>query len=95
MTEVLTPTQLEDALHKLPGWAIDNNKLTRTWRFADFSHAMGFITRVALLAEQQQHHPELYNVYATVRIQLSTHDAYDRITDKDLNLATAIQKLTD
>ncbi|QDU72604.1 Putative pterin-4-alpha-carbinolamine dehydratase [Mucisphaera calidilacus] len=94
MTEVLTPPQLEDALKQLPGWSIDDNKLTRTWRFADFKQAFAFLTRVADAAEQQGHHPEIYNVYATVRIQLSTHDADDRITDKDTALATAIQKLS-
>lgn len=74
-------------------WNEENNKLSRTFKFKDFSEAFAFMTRVALLAETQEHHPDWSNTYNTVHINLSTHDAGNVITDKDRNLAKAIDKL--
>ena len=67
--------------------------LEQTFQFKDFNEAWGFMNRVALLAETQGHHPDWSNVYNRVTIRLSTHDAGDVITDKDRNLAAAIDKL--
>jgi 4a-hydroxytetrahydrobiopterin dehydratase len=67
-------------------------KLERRLRFADFQTAFGFMTSVALAAEQMNHHPEWFNVYATVRIQLTTHDA-GGISAKDLHLAERVDAL--
>jgi 4a-hydroxytetrahydrobiopterin dehydratase len=58
----------------LPGWSVENGKLHREFRFADFSEAFGFMARVALLAESLGHHPEWFNVWNRVVIDLTTHD---------------------
>jgi 4a-hydroxytetrahydrobiopterin dehydratase len=74
-------------------WKEENNKLSRTFTFKDFSEALAFITRVGLLAEKHDHHPEIYNVYNSVRIQLQTHSAGNKVTEKDHSLAADIDKL--
>ncbi|MBS1583177.1 MAG: 4a-hydroxytetrahydrobiopterin dehydratase [Bacteroidetes bacterium] len=74
-------------------WEETDNKLRRTFTFADFSEAFAFMARVALVAEKMGHHPEWTNVYNKVTIALSTHDAGDVVTDKDRKLAAAIDKL--
>ncbi len=74
-------------------WKEENNQLIRHFEFADFSAAFAFMTRVALLAEQHGHHPWWSNVYNRVEIRLSTHDAGDVVTDKDRQLADAIDRL--
>lgn len=76
-------------------WKEQDNKLSRTFKFKDFSEAFAFMTRVAFLAEQQSHHPNWSNVWNTVNIELSTHDAGNIITEKDRKLAKAIDKLLD
>lgn len=76
-------------------WQEQDNRLTRTFIFKDFSEAFSFMTRVAMLAEQQAHHPNWSNVWNTVKIELTTHDAGNTITEKDRKLATAIDKLID
>ncbi len=74
-------------------WIEKDNALYKSFSFKDFSEAFGFMTRVALLAEQQNHHPLWTNVWNKVEIWLNTHDAGDTITDKDKKLAAAIDKL--
>jgi 4a-hydroxytetrahydrobiopterin dehydratase len=74
-------------------WKETSQSLTQTFEFKDFSEAFAFMTRVAILAEKQNHHPEWSNVYNKVTITLSTHDAGDIVTDKDRALAKAIDKL--
>ena len=74
-------------------WKEENNKLYRKFEFADFSAAFAFMTRVALEAEKMNHHPLWTNVWNTVEIWLSTHDAGDVVTDKDRKLAQRIDKL--
>lgn len=71
-------------------WKTENNKLKRTFRFRDFNEAFGFMTRVALIAEKMNHHPTWTNTYNTVSFELSTHDAGDVVTNKDRELAKAI-----
>ena len=73
-------------------WRLEDGKIRATLSFADFNEAWGFMTRVALLAEQQDHHPEWFNVYNRVEIALVTHDA-DGITDRDLQLAASVNAL--
>ena len=77
----------------MESWSEEDNKLVRTFKFADFSEAFAFMTRVALVAECMRHHPEWSNTYNTVHIALSTHDAGGRVTEKDLKLAEAINRL--
>lgn len=74
-------------------WQEKNNRLCKTFKFKDFSEAFTFMTRVALAAEKMDHHPFWTNVYNTVSIELSTHDAGDIVTEKDHALAKAIDKL--
>lgn len=74
-------------------WTEAGNKLYRKFQFADFSEAFAFMTRVALEAEKANHHPEWKNVWNTVEIWLSTHDAGDVVTDKDHKLSAKIDAL--
>lgn len=74
-------------------WLEENNQLKRTFQFKDFSEAFAFMTRVAILAEKQNHHPNWSNVWNTVEICLNTHDAGDIVTEKDYQLAKAIDAL--
>jgi 4a-hydroxytetrahydrobiopterin dehydratase len=74
-------------------WYEENNKLIRTFEFKDFSEAFSFMTRVALLAEKSDHHPYWTNVYNKVHIELSTHDAGNKVTVKDRELAYLIDAL--
>jgi 4a-hydroxytetrahydrobiopterin dehydratase len=74
-------------------WTEENNSLKRTITFKDFSEAFAFMTRVALLAEKADHHPNWTNVYNKVEITLNTHSAGDVVTEKDRKLAAEIDKL--
>ncbi len=78
----------------LPAWQVVQGRdaIRRELRFRDFSEAWGFMSRVALLAEQHNHHPDWSNVWNTVRVELSTHDA-GGLTEKDVALARAIDAL--
>lgn len=90
----LTDTQRDEALGALPGWTIarDGKAIACTFRFTDFSEAFAFMTRVALLAESHDHHPEWSNVYNRVEIELTTHDA-GGLSQRDMTLAQAIDAL--
>lgn len=92
MTEKLTDETLVTTLEGLPGWVLRENKLHRVLNFADFVEAFGFMSQVALIAERMNHHPEWCNVYKTVAISLTTHDA-GGITQKDIDLAQTINRL--
>ena len=74
-------------------WILENDKLKRSITFKDFSEAFAFMTRVAMLAEKMDHHPEWSNVYNKVEVTLSTHDA-DGVTDKDIAMAKAMEAWT-
>ena len=76
-------------------WIEQNNKLVREYEFEDFKEAFVFMTKVAELAEQMNHHPWWSNVYNKVRFELSTHDAGDVVTEKDEALADAIEEIFD
>ena len=90
----LTPGQREAALSDLPGWTWDEGRdaIVRSFRFADFSEAFAFMTRVALAAEKADHHPEWTNVWNRVDILLTTHDA-GGLTARDVALAKRIGAL--
>ena len=74
-------------------WTEENNQLKRSFKFSNFIEAFGFMTKVALVAEKMNHHPNWSNVYNTVDIALCTHDAGDIVTEKDRKLATEIDKI--
>ena len=81
-------------LELLPGWTdtLGREAIERTFVFKDFNEAFGFMTRAALVAEKMDHHPEWFNVYKTVEVTLSTHDA-GGLTELDVKLAEAMDKL--
>jgi 4a-hydroxytetrahydrobiopterin dehydratase len=88
----LSQQQIEEELTRLQGWVIANGKLSKEFEFENFVTAFGFMTEVALEAEKMEHHPEWYNVYGKVKIELVTHDL-DGISTYDIKLATIINKL--
>src|SRR6266702_3551962 len=94
MTERLSAEARKSALAQLPGWSETPGRdaIERTFTFADFSEAFGFMARVALVAEKHDHHPEWRNVYKTVEVTLSTHDA-GGLTMNDIALAQAMNAI--
>ena len=83
----LSDAELAEALAAHPDWSVEGGKLHREFRFRDFSQAFGFMTRAAIAAEQLDHHPEWFNVYNRVVVDLVTHDA-GGISPRDFELAT-------
>lgn len=94
MVERLSAEARKQALKGLPGWTevAGREAIGRTFTFKDFSQAFGFMARVALVAEKHDHHPEWKNVYKTVEVVLSTHDA-GGITSRDVELAKAMNAI--
>jgi 4a-hydroxytetrahydrobiopterin dehydratase len=88
----LTEKQMAEKLEKLPGWAIKSGNLHRSFEFADFNEAFGFMTRAALIAESMGHHPDWSNVWNKVDVKLSTH-SIGGLSNLDFQLATKMQKL--
>lgn len=74
-------------------WKEENNFLVRDFKFGDFQEAFAFLTRVAFLAEKQGHHPTIENTYNSVILKLNTHDEGNVVTQKDHDLASAIDKI--
>ena len=74
-------------------WKEEDNKLKKTFKFKDFQEAFAFMTRVAFLAEAKNHHPDWSNSYDTVQIELTSHDAGNKVTQRDHDLANAIDKI--
>ncbi len=95
MTSVkaLSEQEIEGALLNLKGWKYENNKLKRVFEFQNFVEAFGFMTRVALEAEKADHHPEWKNCYNRVEVEWTTHDAGNRVSEKDIGLAKKLNKL--
>jgi len=91
MPNLLTSEARNEALAELTGWrdVEGRDAITKTFVFSDFNQAFGFMTRVACLAEKMDHHPEWFNVYKTVDVTLSTHDA-GGVTELDVKLAKAM-----
>lgn len=92
MVEKLDDAARATLAAELPGWTLDGEHLKRSFAFADFNQAWGFMARVALLAEAQDHHPEWFNVWNRVDIALTTHDA-GGLSARDVRLAQAINAL--
>ncbi|CAM2008110.1 4a-hydroxytetrahydrobiopterin dehydratase [Acanthopleuribacter pedis] len=93
MIKQLTNEELQQGLTTIPGWTVnDAGKLERNLTFDTFQAAFAFMTHVALIAEKMDHHPEWFNVYNRVKIELTTHDA-GGLSKRDLKLAEAVNKL--
>lgn len=91
---IVTANELDQALAGLPGWRHEGGKLHKEYVFADFVQAFGWMTKVALVCEARNHHPEWFNVYRTVRVALQTHDVSPpQVTRTDLQLAQAMDGL--
>ena len=88
---ILEPSAIHEALDGLPGWTLGDDAIHREYRFGGFREAIEFINRVADAADAADHHPELTNVYSTVSVTLTTHDA-GGVTEKDLALARDIER---
>jgi 4a-hydroxytetrahydrobiopterin dehydratase len=94
MAQKLTGQARADALGKLGGWSEVGGRdaISKKFVFKDFNAAFGFMTRAALVAEKMDHHPEWFNVYKTVEVTLSTHDA-GGVTERDVKLAEAMERI--
>ncbi len=93
MVDKLDRRTVQNKINDLAGWSLatDRDALTKTYVFEDFATAFGFMTHIALTAEQMNHHPEWFNVYNRVDITLNTHDV-GGISDLDLRMAAAMNK---
>ena len=93
MINPMNEVQITESLKGLPGWTFDDNKLHKIYKFNDFPEAMAFLVRLSYEAENRNHHPEIFNCYNRLEIGLNTHDAGGKVTDRDIELALAIEKL--
>lgn len=91
-TPPLTPEQADAMIQQVPGWALEENKLTRRFRFKDFREAMLFVNKVADLAEEEGHHPDIHISWNRVRLDLTTH-AIKGLSENDFIMAAKIGEL--
>lgn len=90
--KLLSQAEIASRLREIPRWRLEGEAITRTWTFDDFPPALAFINRIGELAEAANHHPDIYNSWAAVRLSLTTHDA-GGLTDRDFDLAKKIDAL--
>ena len=88
----LSELEIEEELKQLSEWSVKNNKLLKEFKFHNFNQAFGFMTRAAMEIEKMNHHPEWFNVYNRITVELTTHDA-GGITKNDVNLARILNAL--
>ena len=88
----LSSEKISEEMKNLPGWSVKNEKLHKEFQFGDFNQAFGFMTRAAMRIEQMNHHPEWFNVYNRITVDLTTHDA-GGITQNDIDLAKILNSL--
>ena len=94
MSEPLSTEEIYQFLKDLKEWEWNEDKLKKSFQFSDFKEAMGFILRISYEAEATDHHPEIFNCYSRVEIGLNTHDAGGKVTQKDIDLARKIEKIS-
>lgn len=92
MNTALTPNEIELELKELPEWTFEDDRLNRELSFRSSRQAIAFLTRIAFEAEEQNHHPEIYIVYNRMAIAITTHDAGDKVTERDFVLAHKIEQ---
>ena len=90
----LSQSEIASAVRKFSGWSVANGKLHRDYEFVNFVHAFGFMATAALMIEKMGHHPEWFNVYNRLSVDLATHDA-GGITKKDIELAKKLETLAE
>ena len=93
MSHLISDSELEVALSGLPGWSVENGQLVKRFQLGSFREAVAAIVRISFEAEDANHHPEITCAYNSLEIRLCTHDAGDKLTDKDLKLAAKIEEL--
>jgi len=93
MSKPLTAEEITDACRELEGWTFENDTLTKAFKFGSFREALSFMIRVGFEAEELNHHPDWTNVYNRVVIRLNTHDAGNKVTTNDVELANRIEKI--
>jgi len=94
MSKPLDKDEINLSLKDLKGWEWNEDKLKKSFQFSNFKEAMGFILRISYEAEAVDHHPEVFNCYSRVEIGLNTHDSGGKVTQKDIDLAQEIEKLS-
>ena len=92
MSNRATASEIDEQLKALKGWAVVNDKLHKEYKFPDFVHAFGFMATSAIAIERMNHHPEWFNVYSKVVVDLTTHDA-GGISAKDFKLAAFLDSI--
>lgn len=92
MVDKLRDEEIRERMSSLPEWDLEDGKLTREFQFRNFVEAFGFMTRAAIEAEKANHHPEWFNVYKKVKVQLTTHEC-DGISERDFSLAAKMDAL--
>lgn len=88
----LSVDEIAQKMHEITGWELKGDSINKEWQFKDFSEAMHFINKVAHLAEEHDHHPELFNVYNKVSLKFYTHNA-GGLTHRDFDIAAEIDRL--
>lgn len=91
--EKLTESVLKNALAELPGWDVKDGKLHKTFKFASFAQALGWMVSAGVAADKMDHHPEWSNVYNRVEVNLVTHDLGNEISNLDIDLAKKMEAL--
>ena len=94
MATPLSKDQIQKELTTLAGWAHEDDKLWKEFQFKDFREAVAFIVSIGFEAEHLNHHPNIFNVYNKVTIGLQTHDARNKVTEKDIELAKRIEAIS-
>ena len=92
MKDCLSEKLIEQALQNLPGWSVKEGKLHKAYKFKNFTQAFGFMTQAAIVSEKQDHHPEWFNVYNEVIVDLVSHDSKG-ITPRDIKLAGSMNAI--
>ena len=90
---ILTEQELSNWLQNNPEWGIEHNEITTSYKFSSFVEAFGFLSKLAIEMERANHHATIVNTYNNVKISMNTHEAKNKITDRDINLAETIMKI--
>jgi len=92
-TEILSQEQIHEELKKLPGWLYQNDKLSKEFLFNDFMDSLGFVNALAPFCESNDHHPDIHIFYSKVLFELQRFDVGGKVTNKDILVATEIERL--